>query len=315
MKRLFVYFLVLIFVSMFIPLSLSLIFDSDDKAYETGKTIKVYDTKNDEIISMGLETYLIGVVSAEMPVSFETEALKAQSVAARTYALRKISQPATHENGANICTDFAHCQAYQNTEELKEKWGRDYDKNIKKIKTSVKETSSQFLSYNGDYASTVFHASSNGKTEASEDVWSKPYPYLSSVDSGENFTVKDFKSEVSLKKEEFINGLNSILETNKFKSEDELKITDYTYTKGNNVKSLQVSGVEFNAKDFREKFKLKSTAFKIKSEKDEIVFEVTGNGHGVGMSQYGAHYMALEGRGYKEILFHFYPGTEIKEYK
>lgn len=297
-------------VLLILPLTFVKFYKTEKRGTENEKNIKVYDVKKDRLLNIELDEYITNVLAAEMPASFCEEALKAQAVCARTYALRKVNSGAKEHKGGDVCTDFAHCQAYYDNETMKEKWGKDYEFNLKKIKKCVAETSGEVITYNGEYAISVFHSCSNGKTENAKDVWGGDYPYLVSVDSVGDFDNKDYSSIFTIKKDEFVGKINSVIE-NKISSDDELKIGEFKMTEGDNVKSFMVGNSVVSGTDIRKLFSLKSTAFTIEPKGDEIIFSVYGNGHGVGMSQYGANGMANDGAKYDKILKYYYPGVEL----
>lgn len=307
MKVLTFYLAFLIIIMTFIPYMLSSCINDEKELLSTSE-IKMYDNRTKEILNIGLEDYIVGVVCAEMPASFDDEALKAQAVAARTYTLRKTSGN-THENGADVCNDFSHCQAFVNENEAKSKWQVDFKKNYNKIKNAVYSTSGECLTYNDEYAMTVFHSCSNGLTEKASDVWSSDVPYLVNVESTGDEIKKDYITKNEFKYDEFIQKLEDYL--NKSIDKSLPPIGDISYTSGNNVASITLYGNNIKGTDIRGIFGLKSSAFSLEYENDSFIFTVTGNGHGVGMSQYGAESMARDGASYREILAHYYPGTII----
>ena len=272
------------------------------------ETVSVFNHVSNESYSMNLEDYLIGVVAAEMPAAFENEALKAQAVAARTYTFYK-AQSNSHKD--DVCTDSAHCQAYLNEEQMRLNWGEDYDFYYDKIKNAVYSTCGEHLTYNKEPVMAVFHSMGGGKTENSLDVWGSDVPYLISVESpGEEIasnyettqivSFKEFKSIVTKNYPSAV--INSFLD-----------ISQPTLTEGGHVKSIIVGSTVVSGTEMRKMFNLRSTKFTISFEGENIVFHVTGYGHGVGMSQYGANAMAKEGKRYTDILSHYYPGTTLCE--
>jgi len=310
MKDFFKWVAFLTVVLLILPLVLFGFYKTDNDKNTDGINISVYDAKNDKVFNIELDDYITNVVAAEMPASFCDEALKAQAVCARTYALRKVNTGASEHKGADVCTDFNHCQAFCDTETMKEKWGKDYRGNLEKIKKCVSETSGEIITYNGEYAISVFHSCSNGKTENAKDVWSGDYPYLVCVDSVGDFEKSDYSSTLEIKKKDFIDKINSVSE-NKIAYEDELFIGNPEMTEGGNIASIMIGKSSFSGVDIRKLFGLKSTAFTVEAKGDKIAFSVCGNGHGVGMSQYGANSMAKKGEKYDAILKHYYQGVEL----
>lgn len=275
------------------------------------ETIDVYFSEEDAVRTMGLDEYLYGVVGAEMPASFETEALKAQAVAARSYAVYKKENPSSDHKGADVCTDYMHCKAYKEKEELESSWGSEKKIYSKKIKEAVESTSGEIITYGGEVALAVFHSQSGGgRTENSKDVWGGDVPYLVSVESHGEENAPGFFSEVTVDFYEF---------RDKIKSENpEIVITsasdigEIELNEGGSVKSILIGNKAISGKDIRRIFNLRSSCFKINTDGETVKFEVTGYGHGVGMSQYGANAMAKEGKTYKDILMHYYSGTQIE---
>ena len=252
---------------------------------------------NGNIETIELEEYLVGVVSSEMPAEFNIEALKAQSVIARTYALKAISK-------GIILTDNESTQSYKDNSELKKLWGSKYNTYIKKIGDAVKSTKGKYLTYKGELIEAVYHSTSNGYTENSSDVWGNNYPYLVSVKSEYDKLNPTYITEKVLSYDEISNKLNIDINNN-------TNIEILEYTESNRVKSLKVNDIIFKGTDFRLKLGLKSTDFKIELLDNGIKFTTTGYGHGVGMSQYGANGMAKNGYNYIDVLMHYYPNTAL----
>lgn len=264
----------------------------------------------DEVIELSAFDYIVGVVAAEVPVAFMPEALKAQAVAARTYLQRALSGTSKHDN-ADICSSPDCCQAYKSCDELKEKWGKNYDKFIEIIKTAVEETDGEYLSFEGKPAMAVFHSSSNGQTEDSDAIWGD-YPYLVSVSSPETEKdVPNYISTLTLRDIDFRDTILYLKPEADMTAEADKWIEKTDVDQSGRVAGMTIGGVEFTGRELRELFSLRSTAFEIKHENGEFIFTVTGYGHGVGMSQYGANVMAKGGSDYREILAHYYPGTEL----
>lgn len=273
--------------------------------------IKVYIADKDTVETMSIKDYLIGVVSAEMPANFEAEALKAQAVAARSYTFKKLEKPSSDSHkGANICTDSTHCQAWISKEKSEENWGGESSQKYKKIEDAVTKTKDEVVKYKDSIANTVFFSTSSGMTENASDVWGEHIDYLVSVESpGEELSPR-YKSEASISLTDF-----------KGKIEKEYKDTDWskglieniTRSTAGGIKSADVGGVNISGTKLRSIFGLRSTNFAIREEDQTIYFDVTGNGHGVGMSQYGANYMASQGNDYRSILIHYYSGTKVEK--
>ena len=283
--------------------------------YKNFTNIKLLHTKTGEVEVIPLEKYLLGVVSAEMPASFEEEALKAQAVVARTYTLYSIQKSKKHEN-ADICDSSSCCQAWISKEDRLAKWEEDARKeNWNKILEAVSETKGKVIKYNGDLIDAFFHSNSGGKTEEPVNVWGGTnYPYLQSVETSGEDAYSQYSSQVTISKTDFVNKIkekHSDFEID-FSKDEAIKITEYT--ESGRVKTIKVGNLNLSGVEIRSILNLKSTNFKFEINGEEIKFEVIGYGHGVGMSQTGADSLAKEGKGYEEIIKHFYTGVEITDF-
>lgn len=259
-------------------------------------TVTVY-RNNGKIINLELEEYVLGVVGAEMPASFNIEALKAQAILARTYALKSI------KNGKKL-TDTVSTQAYKDNSELQKLWKNDYTKYYEKIKKAVNETKGKVILYNNEYIDAVYHSTSNGKTENSKNVWKNSLPYLVSVDSSWDKNVKSYKKETIFEINEFCNIL---------KLDVEEPITyEIIHNETGRVRQITINNKTFSGTEFRNLLKLRSTDFEIEINDEKVKVTTYGYGHGVGMSQYGANEMAKQGYSYIQILKHYYTGVVIK---
>lgn len=307
MKHFLIYLLYLITLFIFVPFITIFL---GGKEQHNADEISVYIKDRDEIQYMKREEYLKGVVSAEMPAEFEIEALKAQAVAARTYLEAHIGTKDDEHKGADICTDFKHCAAWISKEERMETWENDAAQNWDKIAQAVDETKGEIITYNNEIISAVFHSTSSGKTENAEDVWSKPVDYLKSVESeGDEFSPK-FYDQKELSATEYIDIIKSKYEN---ADEDEELYDDIKRSESGGIKSIEVLGVKMKGTEFRTLFGLRSTNIEFSENEENIVMKTKGYGHGVGMSQYGANYMASQGKTYQEILKHYYTGVEISK--
>ncbi|MGM0838920.1 MAG: stage II sporulation protein D [Bacillota bacterium] len=268
--------------------------------------VAVYRANKDVIENIPLEEYVVGVVASEMPAEFEEEALKAQALAARTFILRhllageKIGTP----EGADV-TDTVNHQVYKGHEELKTIWKGDYAWKLAKVKEAVKATAGQILTYNNEPITASFFSTSNGKTENSEEYWPNEIPYLRSVESPWDIDTPKFLKQVSLSVADFQNKLGVQLGADGTVG----KIT--ARTTGNRVDTVEINGKQLTGREVREKLQLQSSDFNWERKGDNIVITTKGYGHGVGMSQYGANGMALEGKKHSDIVAHYYKGVEI----
>ncbi|MCX7920958.1 MAG: stage II sporulation protein D [Clostridia bacterium] len=281
--------------------------------------IKVYTHNEDKVEEMYLEEYIKGVVVAEMPADFELEALKAQAVAARTYAvgrMMKLYKPKEDlHNGADICTDPAHCQAWISKEKAMKKWSFFSGlKNWKKIEKSVAETRNIVITYDGKVINPLFHSNSGGRTENAEEVWAGTgSPYLKSVPSKGEDASSEYKVTKTITVEEFISKLENEYKDSKIKEKDileQIKVVDYT--EGGRVKNIKIGNITLKGTDIRRIFSLRSANFKIEEgDKGKINITTIGNGHGVGMSQWGSNHLAKNEATYEEILKYYYSGVKL----
>ena len=257
--------------------------------------------------------YLIGVVAAEMPASFEPEALKAQAVAARTYILDRAAHPVDAHRDAAVCSDPSCCCAYVSEDEMRENWGRDYRKNLRRIRTAVRETDGQRLTYEGEPIRAVFHSCSGGQTEASAALWGA-VPYLVSVESPETAAdVPGYETTVTLSPGEVRRALEAQGQAPSLPDDPAAWLGDVKTDASGRVETIVIGGQTLSGAEARACFSLRSAAFTAEYADGAFVFHVTGSGHGVGMSQYGANVLAKQGDSYAEILEHYYPGAELKQ--
>lgn len=272
--------------------------------------ITFYDCGDKKNHTEPLEEYIKGVISAEMPASYETEALKAQAVAARSYVLFRAQHPSPDHPNAAVCTDPAHCKAYISKSDAENKWGAEWTKTYyPKISSATEDTAGEYLSYKGETVEAFFFALSNGKTENSEDVWQTDVPYLRSAESPGDTESPNFISENIFSVSDFNTVLKNL--SADFKVRNNITLSDIKRSSGGRIKSLKINGTQFSGTDIRSAFSLKSTDFSVEQNGEKVIFTVKGNGHGVGMSQYGANYLAQQGKTYEEILKHYYSGVEI----
>ncbi|WP_265445335.1 stage II sporulation protein D [Acetivibrio straminisolvens] len=323
MKRFVRYVLLMTIIVVILPLIIvrgcSTVIEDIVPEEKEDMTLKVYIKDRDEVEEMILEEYLKGVVAAEMPADFELEALKAQAVAARTYVygrMKKFYSPKedTHK-GADICTDPGHCQAWTKKEDAMAKWGtfKALD-NWNKIERAVKETEGIIILYDKKVVNPVFHANSGGMTENAEDVWEGvEVPYLKSVKSEGEDKSSGYKVETVFKEEEITKKLEEEYPDIDIEPENLLEeIEVLERTPAGRVKELKIEDVVIKGTQLRTLLGLRSTNFNIeKGDDGEVIITTIGYGHGVGMSQWGANYLAKNGGTYEEILKHYYTGVYL----
>lgn len=250
--------------------------------------------------SMLLEDYVLGVVLGEMPVQFQSQALMAQAVVARTYACKSVKHTA-----GNICADSSCCQAYLSPEEYLYLGGDE--SLLEVVKQAVRNTKDEVLVYHGELIEATYFSCSGGRTEPAYAVWGADVPYLQSVESPGEENATHYTDTVTFTVEEFCEMLGMDLT-----GSPESWIDKISYTAGGGVDTITLDGHIFSGTDIRKCLNLRSTAFVMTAIGNTITVTTKGFGHRVGMSQYGAQAMALQGKKYDEILLHYYPGTEIQ---
>lgn len=262
------------------------------------------------VVSMPLEEYLIGVVAAEMPASYELEALKAQAVAARTYTVYKsLHGGCSAHEGADICTDSTHCQAYLTAEKMASRWKGDTNIYVEKIIEAVNSTRGEMIYYEGEQIQVFYHASSGGRTENSENVYSKALPYLVSVKSEGEENSSNYYGTVTVSRDEFKSRMKAFSSDISFKNLPLIgQITRY---ESGRVNTIQIGSKTFTGREVRSIFSLNSANFTV-DVSDSITFSTIGFGHGVGLSQTGANAMAKQGSSYIDILTHYFSGVTVK---
>ena len=252
---------------------------------------------NDELLTLPLEDYVIGVVAQEMPASFSDEAIKAQSVAARTFALYNL------QSKQYLTTSM---QAYISVEQMQEKWQDEFDYYYNKIRNLVLETKDLVLTYNGELIKSYYYAMSNGMTEDSLVVFNEDLPYIKEVESDyDNEFLNKFKYDKVMSRQEFCNKLD--ISCNK------ITISSIKRDVSNRVTSLKINNKDFSGVEVRQLLDLRSTDFAISID-EYVTITTKGYGHGVGMSQYGANGMAKDNKNFVEILQHYYQNVEIEKY-
>lgn len=324
MRLILYYFLMVIIVIVILPLIIvkgcGILFKEDDKKSEKDITIKVLFHNTGQIKEIALEEYIKGVVAAEMPASYHIEALKAQAVAARTYAYNKFYTRKKHSTNsdhpdADVCTESSHCQAWISREDALRNWSKLSGYSYwNKISQAVEETKGEIITYKNELIIPVFHANSGGKTENSENVWGgSPVPYLRGVESPGEESSPNYFSQAEFTSEQITEKLKKEFpdfQLDKKNISRSIKIKDYTQNQ--RVNTMMIGNKILNGTDVRRLLGLKSTNFSVEVMGDKIVFKVKGYGHGVGMSQCGANVLARKGFSYKEILKYYYKGVEIE---
>ena len=292
---------------IFIPYIIVSLFIKEENIkfkYSSNMVVRVKKTDSEEVIKIPFEDYIVGVLAGEMPISFEIEALKAQAVAARSYVMKKMEY---NKDKVYDVVETVINQVYLDDEHLRAVGKDDYNDNINKIKKAVLETHNEYLEYDGKVVDAMFFSTSVGFTENSEEVFPNEVPYLRSVESkwdeispvyevNYNFDLKDFYQKLDLDYNDKVN----------------LEVIDKTST--GRIKKIKINNKLFDGSEVVNKLELRSNHFTINQNNDKVHIVTKGYGHGVGMSQYGAQGMALEGYKYDEILKHYYQDVKIKKF-
>lgn len=315
MKNIYFLIIAILVISM---LTLPFIALKSDNAGNTDIAVPNPDKKSetvcvktaDGIISVPTSDYIEGVVAAEISPDSEPEALKAQAVAAYTYLLYKKDK--NKREDYDIICDAGIDQAYIDTAAQKEKWGDAYDANIGKIREACNAVAGIYVSFENKPIYAAFHAVSAGKTENCSDVFGGEYPYLVSVQSIGDLLCPDYLSTVTLSADEVRSALGGMCS---LPENPEEFFTAIERSDAGGIKTLTVGGKTFTGQEIRSALSLRSANFDIAFDGTAFTFTVRGYGHGVGMSQYGANYMAQQGSLYNEILLWYYTGCSLKTSK
>ena len=303
--------LIMTVIILFAPFIIVSIYDVDNKKeielkYVYNMLIRVKRNASGIVEEIPFEEYIVGVLAGEMPIYFEKEAFKAQAVAARSYALKRIEY--NYENEYDV-VDSVMNQVYLDSNYLKTAWGDNYITNINKLREVVNETSGEYLVYEDEVIDAMFFSTSNGYTEDSITVFNVDLPYLQSVESfWDQDTSSAFRAVRTMDVSEFYKKIG-------IRYSEKLDVNVLKRSSTNRIIELSINGTKFSGRDLYNKLGLKSTDFSLRQEGDKIIINTTGYGHGVGMSQYGALGMAKEGYNYKEILKYYYQGTNLKKWK
>lgn len=289
-----------------------------NKIYEYSKysTIRLLHASTNTIEELKLDEYLLGVVSAEMPATFEQEALNAQAVVARTYTIYVAEHNNGKHEGADICDDSTCCQAWISKDDRLARWDEDKgEENWKKIEQAVYTTIGKVATYNGEVIDAFFHSNSGGKTEEVSNVWGGTnLPYLQSVETAGEDAYSQYASEVTLTKSEFEEKIKKSHPDFSINYNEEQCIKILEYTQGNRVKTIKIGNLELSGVEVRGLLGLRSANFSVEISEDNIKFSNKGYGHGVGMSQTGADALAKQGKNYEDIIKHYYTGVEINSF-
>lgn len=283
---------------------------------EAGIQLHFYRNDRQEVVVMELEKYLEGVLLAEMPSSFEMEALKAQAVVARTYALHQMRSLGGGGCGisphpADICSDSTHCQAWKDPAEAVAEWGSEGKAFLERIRQAIAETAGEAVCYQGKLIEAVYHSTCGGRTEASHALWNGgPLPYLQSIDCPYCKHSPHYREQILIPFTELAASLHQDLAMPAASgSRPPLEVA--SETPGERIATLRVNGTFMEGKELRRLLGLPSTALSWEVKDDGLLVYARGRGHGVGLCQYGADGAAREGKSYLQIILFYYPGSEV----
>lgn len=285
-----------------------------DFNYSEYSEIKLLHKDTDEVEEVKLDDYIACVVSAEMPVSYELEALKAQAIVARTYTIYKITTSKKHDN-ADICDKSTCCQAWISKENRLKRWKEsDAQNNWNKIIRAVNETAGKIVTYNNKPINAFFHANSGGKTEIPFYVWGgSGYPYLQVVETSGEDAYSQYSSEAEFTKKELEKKIREKHSDFEIDLEENDCIEIKERDSSNRVVTVKIGNLNLSGVETRTLLGLRSANFTVDISNNKVNFKVIGYGHGVGMSQTGADALAKQGKNCEEIIKHFYSGVEIKD--
>ena len=278
-------------------------------------TYKVLDISTGEVLEVDKLDYIIGAVCAEMPATFEPEALKAQAVAAHTYAerqaLKEKASPTPELCGADFSNDTTKYQGYFTLNQTKQYYGDNFELYYSKISDAVKDVCNYIVTYNEEPIVSAFHSMSSGKTESAENAWGSPVDYLVSVDSSFDTTAPKYFEETAFSPDILKEKLNAAFPNIQLGDDFTKWLEISEISEAGTVLSVKAGNLELSGDDLRTALSLRSASFEISFTASEIIFTTKGYGHGVGMSQYGANSMALQGKSWQDIINHYYRNCQI----
>ena len=278
----------------------------------------ILDLSTDELLTISMREFLIGAVSTEVPVSYQQEAIKAQTVATHSYILSckeaqaKVPDPAL--KGAYLSVKSAAYEGFATVDGLKSRWGDNFDANYKYICDAVDSVLTETLEYKGEIALTTYYAISNGTTESSEAIWSEAKPYLTRVDMPLDKTSTSYEVKKSMSAQEVYDSLSMNFTALNLSAPPAEWLTGIERSPSGYISTIKCGGQVLKGLDVRMALGLRSSDFDILCDDDNnFTFTTRGYGHGVGLSQYGSNQLAISGKDYKDILKTFYPGTKLKK--
>lgn len=281
-------------------------------AKDKGRPVRLKTTSG-AVVELSMADYLFGVVAAEMPASFEPEALKAQACAARTYTVIRQGSHTDKHPDADICGDSRCCQAYITPEDAQARWGEKAQEYTQKIQQAVSGSDGLGILYEGQPIQALFFSSAAGKTVDAVEVWGNSVDYLKSVDSPEGDEVPNYHTQAVLSSQEVKSLLSAAYPSIDLSGDPGTWFGQASRNAGGGVISIPVGGVTLTGSQVRSVLSLRSACFAVSWDGSIFKFDVTGYGHGVGMSQYGANAMAKSGDSFRDILTWYYTGTQVDQ--
>ena len=279
-------------------------------ARDKGRAVRL-KMDDGQVVELTMAEYLWGVVAAEMPASFEEEALKAQACAARTYTVTRQNRPTDKHPDADICGDSTCCQAYIERADAEARWGLNAQEYSEKIERAVAETDGLGILYDGQPIQALFFSSAAGKTVDAVEVWGNSVDYLKSVDSPEGDEVPNYHTQAVFSADEVKSLTLAAYPGADLSGDPSGWFGSPSRNDGGGVISIPLGGVTLTGSQVRSLFSLRSATFTVSYADGNFTFDVTGYGHGVGMSQYGANAMAKEGSTFREVLTWYYTGAQV----
>lgn len=299
--------------------NISNITEETEKEYKPQEKKREYfsvlDTESGQVSEISVRDYIIGAVCAEMPASFEEEALKAQAVASHTYALYQINSSSGDKSlkGADFSDDPSKYQAFFTNDEIRKYYGDKYDEYYARVSAAVDEVCSTILVYDDEPIVAAFHSMSPGTTESAENIWGTALDYLVPCDSSSDISEPGYREEYTFTSDELRSRISAVHEDAEFSSDCRNWFSDIRKSDSGTVLEMNTGNITMTGTEFRDIMTLRSAAFDISySGENKFTITTEGYGHGVGMSQYGANCMASQGKTYEQILEHYYKGTELK---
>lgn len=277
----------------------------------SGDDFRILDEKSGKVLKVSAQDYVRGAVAAELPPTFHPEALKAQAVAAHTYALYKREQARANGEKTDFSADPENWNVFTTEKQFRERYGDLADTYWNTICQAADEAAGYVLTYDGEPIVAAYHSMSSGQTEDASNVWSGGEPYLVPVESFGDTLAPDYRVTVTFTPQELETALKKTWTDLSLKGDASGWIGKSIRSESGYVTEITIGNQTVSGSQVRTALDLRSSDFTISYENGIFTFKVVGYGHGVGLSQYGADYMARQGASFDEILLHYYPGTTL----